>query len=434
MNNETVALLKLFYRDRSKHGPKSLYEYDSEGNMIEMDKSKSSTVRTVLTLNEYRSPTLDELHEMEQARKEAIAVAIKEYDDAIIRLNQEVSSLSRSDKEYMKLNREVAIADERLQQIRYPMRYITSESGVKIEQLRFNQEKRVFPYDIHILQSRPFPLQDMYVRVGKQAEKPLLTVKEIKKAQKMQSILDRPVILFSGAEEEAYGFLSLAWPVSLTINGTTYHSATQAIAVEMAKRLKDQAHATEFMAMDQPEQIRYTMKDVLGDHPDLITEWAKNMIQVLYDVITLKFTQYPALALRLLETQDAVLGAVVENDPYLGIGMSMDDPNAKNTLNWKGQNLLGKALMDVRGIIKKQREEQVLMENESKEPLLSSSTTSSSPTDLSAAPATSSIASTSSMPRKGVRVIRRQKPDTVETSKSSQPASSFSSSTAVPPS
>jgi ribA/ribD-fused uncharacterized protein len=432
MDKETLALLKLFYKDRTKHGADSRYEYDSEGNMIEMDKSKTSTIRTLLTLNEYRSPTLDEIHEMEEKRKEAMAIAVKEYDDAVIRLNEEASSLTRSDKEYMKLNREVAIADERLQQIRYPTRYISSESGVKVEQLRFNQEKRVFPYDIHVLQSRPFSLQEMYVRVGKEAEKPLLTLKEIKKAQKMQNMADRPVILFGGANDENYGFLSLEWPVALTMNGTTYHSAKQAIAVEMAKRLKDQAHVDEFMAIDQPEQIRYSMKDVLGEHPDLITEWARNIIQVLYDVITLKFTQYPALSLRLLETQDAILGAVIENDPSLGIGMSIDDPNAKNSLNWKGQNLVGKALMDIRGIIKQKREETVAMENESKEPLSNSSASTAAVTTRAAitTPAVTT-SSTTSMPRKGVRAIRRPNPNpnptTVETSGLSVPSSAIAS-------
>lgn len=426
MNNETVALLKLFYKDRSKQGIESRYDYDSEGNMIEMDKSKTSTVRTILTLNEYRSPTLDELHEMEEKRKEAIAIAVQAYDDAVIRLNEEAVSLTRSDKEYIRFNREVAIADERLQQIRYPLRYVTSESGVKVEELRFNQEKRVYPYDIHILQSRPFPLQDMYVRIGKQADKPLMTLKEIKKAQKLQNQLDRPVILFSGAEDPQYGFLSLAWPVSLTMNGTVYHSAAQAFAVEMAKRLKDQVHVDQFMAMDQPEQIRYTMKDVTGDHPDLITEWTKAMIQVLYDVIVLKFTTYPALALRLLETQDAIIGAVIENDSSLGIGMAMDDPDVRNAIKWKGQNLLGKALMNIRDIIKKQRDQPVSMEDESKENESKEVSTAATEVPSSAISSSTSIAEPS-LQRKGVRVIRRKKGDTVE-------APSLASTSSVSPS
>lgn len=352
MDAKTVSLLKLFYKDRAKSGKKSVYEYNPDGDMVEMDKSKTTVVRTVLALNEYRSLTEDEQKEMEEARHEAIAIAVKEYDDAVMRLNQEASSSTRSDKEYMKLNREVAIADERLQQVRFPMRYVLTNDFLTQHDLLFNHDKRVLPYKVHLMQTRPFPLQDMYVRIGKEAEKPLLTIQEIKKAQKTQNLLNRPVILFSSQENDPYRFLSLAWSVSIEFNGTTYHSAIQAIAVEMAKRLNDSARMAEFMAIEDPNQIHYTIKDVSVDRPDLITEWAKHIVQLVYEINTLKFTKYPALALRLMETNDAILGAIEPNDVLLGIGMSMDDPNAKNTLNWKGQNILGKALMDIRNIVR----------------------------------------------------------------------------------
>jgi len=54
------------------------------------------------------------------------------------------------------------------------------------------------------------------------------------------------------------------------------------------------------------------------------------------------------LAARLLATQQAVLGAYFPNDNRMGIGISIDRPQAKLQSNWTGQNEMGKALMRVR--------------------------------------------------------------------------------------
>ena len=49
-----------------------------------------------------------------------------------------------------------------------------------------------------------------------------------------------------------------------------------------------------------------------------------------------------------METKTAVLGAYIPNDNLIGIGLSLDNIQSKNPINWTGQNLLGKALMDIR--------------------------------------------------------------------------------------
>jgi ribA/ribD-fused uncharacterized protein len=79
-----------------------------------------------------------------------------------------------------------------------------------------------------------------------------------------------------------------------------------------------------------------------------LLEWNDNIKQLLYDVNIAKFNQYPELVTRLLETKTAVLGAYIPNDNLIGIGMSLVNIQSKNPINWTGQNLLGKALMDIR--------------------------------------------------------------------------------------
>lgn len=364
MDDSVVAdLLKTFYKGRSKPG--SVYDYSPQGDLVEMDKSHKTILRTILQLNEYRPITVEEREEMEQKRNEAIAVATKQYDDAKKRLREEVMKPDRSDTEYLKLMREVRMADDILFRTRFPTYYVSKHEGEKWKRILFDEmenDTRVIPYPLRMLQTSPFLLKDMYVRVGKQAEKPLMTVKEIKKAQKASAVVDQPVILFSSADDE-HGFLSLDWKVNLTLRGTTYHSARQALAVELAKTYGDQAHVDAFMEMESPEGIRYTLEDA----PQGIdrSKWTTDLIRLLYEIHTEKFSNYPALGAQLLETQQAILGASEPGDMLMGIGISHDNPLAKKVSNWTGQNMIGKSIMDIREMLQKQ---QLAMKQKSEAP------------------------------------------------------------------
>ena len=85
-------------------------------------------------------------------------------------------------------------------------------------------------------------------------------------------------------------------------------------------------------------------------------KWNDLTKRLLYDINIVKFNQYPELAGRLLETKNAQLGAYIPDDNLLGIGISLDNVQSLNPVNWTGQNLLGKALMDIRQKIRSDRE------------------------------------------------------------------------------
>lgn len=50
----------------------------------------------------------------------------------------------------------------------------------------------------------------------------------------------------------------------------------------------------------------------------------------------------------LLETGDQILVECNPKDSIWGIGLSVDNPDALDESKWKGQNLLGKILMQIR--------------------------------------------------------------------------------------
>ena len=50
----------------------------------------------------------------------------------------------------------------------------------------------------------------------------------------------------------------------------------------------------------------------------------------------------------IVDTGDKILVEASPYDRIWGIGLSATHPDAKNPAKWKGENLLGKVLMDVR--------------------------------------------------------------------------------------
>ena len=73
---------------------------------------------------------------------------------------------------------------------------------------------------------------------------------------------------------------------------------------------------------------------------------------VVYEGLLAKFSQNDELKNQLKATGDAILAECAVQDRIWGIGLSMKDENRFDRTKWKGQNLLGYALMKVRDKIK----------------------------------------------------------------------------------
>jgi ribA/ribD-fused uncharacterized protein len=205
------------------------------------------------------------------------------------------------------------------------------------------------------METSPFKLQDLYVRIGAPATKPLISVAQAKK--------EVNVILFGSASDLDYGMFSLNWEVEIeltsSIDGksTMYHSATQAILAEMAKSFQDQTSVDRIMSAMTPESIQYSVENVPGDRDANEVRWKSQYEKLLYDVNLSKFSQYPALATHLLQTGTARLGAYEPKDNQIGIGLSLDDSRSKNPAFWTGQNLFGVTLMKIRDYLRSQQEQ-----------------------------------------------------------------------------
>ena len=79
--------------------------------------------------------------------------------------------------------------------------------------------------------------------------------------------------------------------------------------------------------------------------------WIRERYRLVVDGNLAKFSQNANLTQVLLGTGKRVLVEASPYDTIWGIGLAADHPNAEKPALWKGLNLLGFALMEVRSIL-----------------------------------------------------------------------------------
>lgn len=84
--------------------------------------------------------------------------------------------------------------------------------------------------------------------------------------------------------------------------------------------------------------------------------WDKNKERIYKEVLYDKF-QLPPLKKEMLGTGDRLFVEASPYDTVWGIGMRENHPDVTDSSKWRGQNLLGKVLTEVREQIKKEEQE-----------------------------------------------------------------------------
>lgn len=135
-------------------------------------------------------------------------------------------------------------------------------------------------------------------------------------------------------------------PSKFTALGTTYNCAEQGMMHQKALLFGDLESADLIMKTDDPKLQKALGRGVKGY---VEAEWVDKRYDIVYALLYAKFDQNIELADILLDTEDL---HIVEASPYdkvWGIAMGVDKyPEILDTKNWKGENLLGSILMDVR--------------------------------------------------------------------------------------
>lgn len=149
---------------------------------------------------------------------------------------------------------------------------------------------------------------------------------------------------------EDYGFLSNWYLSDFQIDGITFTSMEQYMMYKKAVCFKDENIANQILAEKNVVKIKELGRLVSG-YDEHIWNGVRQII--IYEGLLAKFSQNEFLKGRLLDTKNSILAECAVKDRIWGIGLSMTDPKRLIPSEWKGQNLLGYALMMVRGRLKK---------------------------------------------------------------------------------
>jgi ribA/ribD-fused uncharacterized protein len=114
---------------------------------------------------------------------------------------------------------------------------------------------------------------------------------------------------------------------------------------EKARLFGDGEALTQIMGTTDPRLMRALGRTVTGFDSEV---WDKARYSVVLDGNYAKFTQDLALRTYLLSTAGKVLVEASPRDVIWGIGLNATNPQAANPAAWRGTNLLGFALMEVR--------------------------------------------------------------------------------------
>lgn len=156
------------------------------------------------------------------------------------------------------------------------------------------------------------------------------------------------MICFHNPDEEN-GYLSNWYLSEFTIDDITFSSMEQYMMYEKAILFHDQETAEKILQTDNVAEIKALGRTVQNFDD---TVWGQSREEIVYKGVFEKFRQNPELRKRLERTGEEVIAECAVKDRIWGIGLSMKDEDRFCVERWKGQNLLGKILMDVRKDIK----------------------------------------------------------------------------------
>ena len=135
------------------------------------------------------------------------------------------------------------------------------------------------------------------------------------------------------------------WKSDFVINGITYNCAEQYMMSQKALVFGDKATFDKIMLEDDPAKMKKLGRKVANYDIDI---WDKYKYEVVVRGNYAKFSQNDILKQFLIETGNAVLVEASPYDTIWGIGMDRKTALDSRVEDWKGENLLGCALMEVR--------------------------------------------------------------------------------------
>lgn len=145
-------------------------------------------------------------------------------------------------------------------------------------------------------------------------------------------------------------------PSVFELDEVEYNCAEQYMMAEKARVFEDENILDEILEAEHPSRQKKLGRLVEDFDKDIWEEDEDNGRPRCWNIVwrgnMAKFSQNSHLLEQLLATEPAILVEASPFDRIWGIGMSAQNPRARNRENWEGRNWLGEVLTSVRAYLK----------------------------------------------------------------------------------
>lgn len=158
-----------------------------------------------------------------------------------------------------------------------------------------------------------------------------------------------PIIYFWGhtphPKKTTAACLSQWYSCWFEVEGVQYHTTEQYMMAAKARLFGDEESLREIMGATTPADYKKLGRKVRGFVAEV---WNARKYEIVVEGNLAKFSQNSALKDFLLSTAGAILAEASPYDTIWGIGLDREQAERGGVEQWRGENLLGCALMDVR--------------------------------------------------------------------------------------
>ena len=185
------------------------------------------------------------------------------------------------------------------------------------------------------------------------AEEPVVAEKPKKRTLKAKIPTEappEPVLFFMGnpSLSDTKEFSNM-FEAPVQIEGITFPTVEHYFQWAKAKQFGDLGTQSKILKTASPKSAKALGKKVV---PFDAAQWEERKDQVMRTAVKAKLMQHPEILKKLRDTGDRIIGEADARGKYWGIGTSADTSFAKNPERWKGKNMMGKILMELRTELK----------------------------------------------------------------------------------
>jgi len=180
-------------------------------------------------------------------------------------------------------------------------------------------------------------------------EAPVEAPIEVKKRKLRKVEEGPPPVLFHGADESKGEFRNFSNMSAhkITVDGKEYQTVEHFYQAKKAEKFDDKESLEKIMKAKSAKAVKALGKKVKDFKQE---EWDSAKYEIMKQGVSAKFAQYPELRKQLEETGDRKIGFADARNVYWGIGSSESVEKSKHPEKWRGKNMLGHIMMELRDV------------------------------------------------------------------------------------